>query len=308
MIPSANGRPRGLRLPRRSWLDRSTLQRRAQWIALAVLASVSVLSRWAPAHEEGVGIAFPLSPQTIGTTADDRFELVWADAGDLPEADTGTVTIDWFYTKERPATFAADQIPPELQGTPIVRGILEAEDTNRHVWNTSTVAPGLYWLYSVLREAHEGTYGEAAIFSRAPLIIAHAGDEHPPAILLAPPFNPYAVADQSFDIDYETYDPDNSATVMLEVMTRRDGADAVVVAADLPPIPEGRYTWDTTEVPEGQYILRATVTDARGQTAVTYGHYFVRVDHTPIRFDAGPADGGEHTNAGEGCTCAGTRR
>lgn len=274
---------------------------RRLFTAALALITISVVGKLS-AHEEGSGVAYPLDPSTLGTMADQTFTFRWADSGDLPQ--TTTAAIDWFYTADMPPPSPPGSVPPDLIGMPIVRDVSENEDTNIAEWRTASVAAGNYWIYSVLKDTHENQPYQTIAFSRAPVTIAHPGDEVGPAVLFVPPQNPFAVGDAFFDVGYESMDPDGTATVQLAAMTQRDGSDIFLLDSNLPAGAEANYRWDTSQVPEGLYILRAVIRDARGRGFTAFSRFMVRVDHTLQTFDAGPGDGSTSPLPDEtGCSC-----
>ena len=92
--------------------------------------------------------------------------------------------------------------------------------------------------------------------------------------------------DQLKVIEYCASDPDGSAKVTLEVTDQTDGTGLQTVAEDLPAIAEGKFDWSTASVAERDWLMRATVRDARGMESVAWGRYFVRVLH-----ETKPGDG-----------------
>lgn len=258
------------------------------------------------AHEEGTNVAYPLAPRTPGTMADQTFTLTWADSGDLPS--TTTSAIDWYYTASMPPPAPNGFVPPDLIGQPIIRDVPEADDTNMTEWRTASVAAGNYWIYSILKDSHLGMPFQTVSFSRAPLTIAHAGDTPGPSITITPHPNPFAVGDKTFEIGFETFDPDGTGNIQIAAMVVRDGSDIFLIAENLPAVPQGKFIWETEGVPENLYYLRAVIRDAQGRSFTAFSRYQARIDHTPVIFDAGPRDSGDAPPVADtDCSCRSVR-
>jgi len=238
-------------------------------------------------HISGIPpVAWPETPRSVGEVVDEEFTLEWSDY-DGPSP-TGTVTVNWFYTNRMPRTFQPGVIPDDLTGEVIVRGIDEADLTNRYVWNTSTVAPGSYFIWSLIDEPpEEMALLRVVAFARGVVTIAHSGDEIHPAVMISRPDSPYYLADDSFRIEYEAFDPDGTATVTLEVSSSTVGENFEIIADRLPAVPKGDFTWNTKELSEGDWTIRAKIVDQRGLSQLSYSRFFLRVQHNIENLDAG---------------------
>lgn len=267
----------------------------------------------------GPAVAWPTTPQTVGIVVDRSYRFEWTDTNFLTP--TGTISIDWFYTPVMPPTFQLGVTPDDLEGTVVVLGVDEQDRTDAYTWDTSTVAPGSYWLWSRMNDLPGETSLRINAFSRGVVTVAHPGDVIHPAIAMTSPRSPFEVAESSeYLVTYEAFDPDGTGRVTLEAMRQRDGSDAIEIASDLPAASSATVTWRLTDLPEGDWILRATLRDARGLTAVAYGRFVLSV-YLAWMADAGArpsaaADGGQEDigtyDAGgraataSGCGCAGT--
>ncbi len=270
----------------------------------------------------GPAVAWPTTPHSVGLVVDERYRFEWTDTNFITS--TGTITIDWFYTPVMPPTFPLGSTPEDLVGTPIVLGIDEEDRTDAYTWDTSTVAPGSYWLWSRMNDLPGETSLRINAFSRGVVTVAHRGDVVHPAIAMTSPRSPFESAQaDTYLVTYEAFDPDGTGRVALEAMRQRDASDAVEIASDLPAASSATVTWSVADLPDGEWILRATLRDGRGLTAVAYGR-FVLASYAAWRVDAGPladstsrppADGGREDigtyDAGDrlaatasGCGCA----
>jgi hypothetical protein len=247
----------------------------------------------AAAHSGGVAVAYPTAPVGV-VVADSSFTFAWTDS-DM-RSGTSTPTIDWFYTGALPPTFALGTVPDDLEGTPIALGVPETDLTNELVWSTSSVAPGAYWIWSLVNEPEDATTSQIVGLSPGVVVIAHPGDEVRPAVVVTDPGAAlFTVADQRYLVRYAALDPDGSGRVSLEAY--RDGsADVLALASDLPAAMDGSYEWDTSSVPNGPWVVRAKIVDARGYSFTAYARYFLTISHARL---PPPEE--------EGCACRSAR-
>lgn len=264
-------------------------------MALA-LAGVAGRARVAEAHPLGQAVAWPLIPYDVGIVVDREYRFEWNDSNYITP--TGTISIDWFYTRAIPPTFQLGATPPELEGTPIVLGVDEQDRTDAFTWDTSSVAPGSYWIWSRVNDLPGEMTIRINAFSRGVVTVAHPGDPVYPAIILATPPSPFVIVETgSYDVAYEAFDPDGTGRVTLEAMRTRTGTDAFVIADGLPAARSATITWDVRDLPEGNWILRAKLVDARGLQAQAYARFLVTIEH-PTQADAGRPDAREVVDAG----------
>ena len=250
------------------------------------------------------------SPQGVGNIADEQFTLRWVDA-DKP-IPTGTATVDLFYTARRPPSFSAGEIPDLLEGTPIVLGLLEKDPENQYIWDTRSVPAGSYFVWSRVVEPPEEFMSPQIIsFSPGIVTIAHRGDEVYPGIRITHPDSPFRYADQGFQIRWEVFDPDGTGRVRLEVGTSRLGENYQVLGEALPVVPS-QFDWDTSNLTETDWRIRATITDARGLSFTTYSEYPLLVTHLGLEerdagtepdFDGGSPDGAAAPGSSNGSGC-----
>jgi hypothetical protein len=250
----------------------------------------------AQAHPLGQAVAWPLIPYDVGIVVDREYRFEWNDSNYITP--TGTISIDWFYTRNIPPTFQLGATPPELEGTPIVLGVDEQDRTDAFTWDTSSVAPGSYWIWSRVNDLPGEVTLRINAFSRGVVTVAHPGDPVYPAIILATPPSPFVIVETgSYDVAYEAFDPDGTGRVTLEAMRTRTGTDAFVIADDLPAARSATITWDVRALREGNWILRATLVDARGLRAQAYARFLVTIEH-PTTADAGRPDARAMPDAG----------
>ncbi|WP_157370375.1 hypothetical protein [Vulgatibacter incomptus] len=223
--------------------------------------------------------------------ADRSYPFRWTDFDDLA---VGETTIDFFCTRSMPPTYRMGTQPlvsPD-DTTVIVVGIPERDPANVWEWDTTDLPAGTWFLWSL---AHDAPF-EMAAFARGALTVAHPGDPVWPAVIVTSPDESSVVADRSFEIRYEAFDPDGSATVRIEATRSLDGSELILVADDLPAAGES-LQWDTSALPSGDWMVKATIEDARGLVTHAFGRSFVRIDH-----GGGPGTGGTPGTGGSGGT------
>lgn len=287
--------------------------------AVALLLALAVAP--ALAHFGGqLPIAALSEPERTGTVVDTSYMFRWFDT-DRPVM-TGTSVIEFRYTSDIPPTFTQGDVPLTLTGTVIAENILETDMTNAVVWDTTQVPTGTYWIWSWIHEPPtELNAIDIITFSPGVLTVAHPGDPVPPAVVVTKPDSAFRTADQYGDLGYSAFDPDGTGRVKLEATLKRDGTDLMLIADDLPAVADGMVRWDTADLPQGDYTIKATITDARGMSFSAFGRFYIlvthlrRVDAGPadrgIEPDASPADAGEEEDTGfvkkpapsSGCTC-----
>ena len=237
------------------------------------------------AHLGAPSLAPILAPLEVGTVVDSTYTVRWRDY-DLPIS-TGTATVDLFYTATNPPPNYRGQPPVGLVGEPIKLGILEKDTSNVFEWNTSTITPGSYWIWSRVNEpmGEENSGLQFIEFSPGILTIAHPGDPVHPAVFISRPGTPVAIAQDSYDVEFLAFDPDNSAEVVIEAAPT-DTEDFYEIYRDTVTSTRVNFTWDTSMQANGDWKIRATITDQRGLSFVSYSRFFVTISKL-FRPDAG---------------------
>lgn len=302
------------------------MQRLAPWLAVFVVLSPVALSRPAHAHPAiGAPTAYPTVPTTVGTVVSSTFTITWLDY-DRP-IPTGTATIDWYYVTQNPKTYLIGATPEDLEGEAIVAGIAESDPSNVYTWDVSNVPSGSYFIWSKVTEPPE----EMAVlqlysFSQGVLTVHHSGDPVHPAVCFNKPDNPFTLVDETLELVLDSFDPDGTGRLRLELFSRDTPENLVTVFEDRASEPRFSYSLDTSVLEEGDYGLRLSIMDARGLGFSAYTRWFVRVTHRlsepdgglpDVSVDAGgtPPDAGTPTDLGrfqdagteppegEGCAC-----
>lgn len=273
------------------------------------------------AHGGNPAEARVTAPADVGVVADESFHITWIDT-DAP-IPTGTATVNLFYTERMPPTFFLGDIPDQLEGTPIVSGIPEPDTDNAYDWDIRSVPSGTYWIWSRVDEPPEPTPSPVYLsFSKGPLHVRHPGDPIGPSVRITRPNTEIAYSDEEYEIRYRAFDPNGTASVRLEAGTSVDGTDFEIIADDLPATSTGAFVWDTRDLEEADWTLRAVITDDV-DTFTAYSPYFLLITHFIPGRDAGPAgpDAGAPRDAGaadgardtketpegdDGCNCSST--
>ncbi len=152
---------------------------------------------------------------------------------------------------------------------------------NQFTWNTSTIAPGTYWLVAVNNDPPF----HVAYAATAPLRIAHGGTLRPAALIVRP--DGYGTWDQSYHMQWLA-DGKAPLTFALAYGIEDTGAATATpmpIASGLSPTPASDgsygYDWDTSQLPSNKsYWLRLTVTDGDGNSSFTDSHFGVNVSHS----------------------------
>jgi hypothetical protein len=186
-------------------------------------------------------------------------------------------TIDFYYTAKNPPTYALGETPSGLEGTLIVRDVPVHDRENAYAWNTANVASGTYWIWSVINDPLSLEPDKKNFyFSPGVVTVVHQGDEIPPAVVFTPPDNPFRWPEtKQLDIGYRAYDPDLSGVVRIYASRSKGGVEMTLISDDLPVGPNGHAIWEIEGLDEGEWTLKANVTDARGYSATDNIREFV---------------------------------
>lgn len=246
--------------------------------AALVAAAIAVAAPEAAiAHLNGIPtVAWPETPSGVGEVADRSYRIAWTDFDD--QATTGETTIEVHASRRMPPTYRMG-VTPRIGDDPdhvvVAVGIPERDFANEVEWDTSTIPPGTWFVWTV---AHDDPFVMWA-FARGVVSVAHDGELPWPAVIVSRPDEGSTVGDESILLRYESFDPDGTARVKLEATRSLDGSQLITVAEDLPADPFGSFVWDTREVGNGDWMIKATIVDSRGLSSSAFGRSFVRVAH-----------------------------
>lgn len=230
------------------------------------------------------------TPRGVGDVADTSYTITWTDSD---RNASSAASVDFYYSSADVPPIHPGTIPDGIDGEEIARGVSALDPLDRIAWDTSSVAPGAYFIWSRAYEPRAMRPMVVINFSAGAVVVAHEGDAPAPAIALVPLENPFfwPPAD-TLDIRYDAFDPDGSGTVKLEALSRERPGETLELASGLPAGGDETYVWNTVDVPPGEYAIRATITDARGRSFVVHDRVYRVVNH-----------GIEMTAGEEGCSC-----
>jgi hypothetical protein len=269
-----------------------------------------------------------LQPHTFAT-ADASFLVSWSD-GDMDPSGRYT-----FYVMDRqPNTAVTVEDIEQGAGTParevgkpndpvsIWNSCSCAEDAgvvcpdagtrdcrNAFMWDTSGLAAGSYWLVAINDDPPFKLYNPTS----APVRVAHAGAELPPAVIVLRPdgfgaFDKnyraqwYAVGKAPLKIDllYGSGDEGKAGGPLTQLANN--------VMAPIAADGTQSFDWDVSKlVSLHLYFLRVRVTDGDGRVVISDSRYSLSVFHPSTAVDmsaAQPVDAGEPPRMdGGGCAC-----
>ncbi len=133
-------------------------------------------------------------------------------------------------------------------------------------WDTSAVPDGAYWIAAVNNDPPFHVYN----LSPAPVIVSHAG-KPPPAVVVVRP-DGLGSASRTYDIQVVAVgtgamkmDLSWGPNTLMDVL---GPTHAIAKAVPVAPGADGttHYLWDVSALPNGNYFVRASVTDDNGQS------------------------------------------
>jgi hypothetical protein len=164
-------------------------------------------------------------------------------------------------------------------------------DGDSYLWDTSTLVEGRS--FYIHAEIDDGTNDMWSSTSSGTVTISHTGGNAPPSVEILEPDGENDLADQSFNIEYMAYDPDDIAKVSLYWDTDAAGFDGNAIVRDLDEDDGfGSYTWDTSGMDDGLVVyVYAVVSDSQNPQARVYAPGPVTIDHStgPKIVDFGPS-------------------
>jgi hypothetical protein len=107
-------------------------------------------------------------------------------------------------------------------------------------------------------------------------------NQHAVIGLLDPP-SPTVIADLSAPILWIDDDPDDDALIALAYSSDPTCANGALIASGISEDDEhDQYLWNTSSIPEGQYYIRALITDGINQIVSVCSRWSVIVDHAAM--------------------------
>lgn len=259
---------------------------------LAVLVAALVAApALAYAHGGNPAVADLVAPTALCPVADANQRIEWRDADSA--APSGPASIDFFATTVLPPTFVRNVFPPELEDRVVASGVSEPDLENTLVWDTSDVPTGVYWIYSHVMEPPEEMSPELIGLSPVPIVVHHEDDPVPSAVAITRPNSPFAVGDQTYNVRYTALDATGTGRVRLEAKPFNED-DWHLIAENLPASLDGSFQWNTAPLPQGDWVLRATLDDCTGRHVVAHTRFIFLISHPT----GPPMDAGADLDAG----------
>ena len=200
-----------------------------------------------------------LEPNGVDDTADHDFTITWTDND--PD---NNATIDLYYDANNSGE----------DGTLIIAGLSEDDETDAYEWDTLSLANGTYYVYAVINDHQRD---RAVDYSDGPVTVYH---NQSPIIQVLEPNGVDDTADHDFTITWTDNDPDNNATIDLYYDANNSGEDGTLIIAGLSEDDEtDLYEWNTLGLANGTYYVYAVINDHQRDRAVDYSDGPVTVYH-----------------------------
>ncbi len=214
-----------------------------------------------------------LEPNGVEDMVDASYFIAWIDSD---EDDDAEITL--YY----------DDDDADFNGVPIIEGIMEDDDgkasdgteINMHVWNTSALDDGDYYIYGKIEDGIHSPYYN---YSSGPLTISHTINNTKPTIkILEPDGIQDDDIDKAFVIKWDDTDPDDNAVIKLYYSPLKEyfSGQFVEGAWDIPEDNEDDYfIWVTSEIPNGDYYIYALITDNRNDIGKSMSKGPITIKH-----------------------------
>ncbi len=201
-----------------------------------------------------------LEPNGDDDVADEEYTITWS----AQDADDDTLSIDLYYDTDTNSGNGR---------TLIHRGL---ENTGEYDWDTSEQSEGEYYVYGV---ANDGKGGTADDYSEGTVLVDHEEENTPPEMEVLEPNGDDDVADEEYTITWSAQDADDdtlSIDLHYDTDTNPDNGRTLI---DSGLSNSGSYSWDTSELDEGEYYIYGTADDGRGGRTSDYSEGMVEIDH-----------------------------
>jgi len=193
--------------------------------------------------------------------ADESYTIEWF--ADDPDDDI--LTIDLYYDTDSDS------------GDGLVAIATDLNNTGSYEWDCSEVEEGTYHILGV---ADDGQI-ESSEYSQGHVIISHKGtaENHPPTIEILEPDGNADIADTSFSIEWDASDDDGDRlTIDLYYDDNDDPKDGNILI-ESGVANTGRFTWNTSEIDEGEYYIIGIADDHEGARVEDYSSGTVSISH-----------------------------
>jgi hypothetical protein len=151
----------------------------------------------------------------------------------------------------------------------------ELEDTNltKYRFNTSTLTQS----FDVKCRCFDGyEYSDDWYNEDGSITIIH---NKPPSILLITPQKGNTKVNDSYIIQWTSYDPDfdDNLTISIYYVNEANLTDMTLIVTDYPDI--GSYHWNTSKVSPGKYFIYILISDGKSNSG-KYSEGMITIDHT----------------------------
>ncbi len=184
-----------------------------------------------------------LEPDGVDDLVDMLYTIRWA---------------DWDVDDDANISLYYDDDNSGYDGTLIVSGLKEDDLVDMYIWNTSLLPEGSSWFIYANISDDSTTYSR---YSIGTVTITH-----PPYIQLLEPDGISDIADKQYTIQWEDYDTDNNATITLYYDgDSSPGGESLISVAPQGEDPDDdgdTFIWDTTNLFEGLYFIKAVIDDS----------------------------------------------
>ena len=159
----------------------------------------------------------------------------------------------------------------ELYADSSLNGLLASAVIDTTQWTPPLLLADNRWFWWRVRAQDE--HGLASDWSALKsFFVNDSGIDDSPNIQLLTPASEIADATQApIDISWNDDDPDSNARIALYYDTDTQGADGVLIVANIEEDSDGEgdhYSWDASALPPGHYYLYATIADATSSSTV----------------------------------------
>jgi hypothetical protein len=198
--------------------------------------------------------------------AHNQYMIIWIDSDSKSEAQ-----ISLYY----------DSDASGFDGTLITSGISQDEfgGSGAYIWNTSAISESEYFIYGIIDNGNE----IARDYSPGALTVSHSGIYNTaPSILEISPSAEFEKAHKTFVISWLDLDPDDNARISLFYDDDQTGLDGTIIMEGIFEDDESNfYTWDTEDLPEGDYYIYGLIDDGVNTPVFDYSNGVLRIDHDP---------------------------
>ncbi len=208
-----------------------------------------------------------VEPDGNSDFANEEFTIMWTDSD--PDDDA---SISLFYDTD---DFGFD-------GELIVEGLGEDADGGSGIynWNTTDIPDGEYYIHG---RCDDGINEPVERYSSYPVIVDHTPPVNDlPFIQIMEPDGEGDDANTEYMISWIDSDADNDASISLYYDSDAAGFDGTLITSGVSEDEHGNsgvYIWNTSQIPEGEYWIHASIADEVAQ-ALNYSSGPITIDHS----------------------------